>query len=288
MSITTRIREAMNRGLSAFNLRLETRTAERVEDARLGDLSSAGRFARPVFPVPAAFSAIAAEEILAEVGRHGDVFRAWAAPEGGPTGFTLRNSWFTSPDAEVLYALVRSRRPRRIVEVGCGNSTRVARQAIRDGGLRTELLCIDPEPRRDVSGMADRLLLQRVESLRGGGFPELLPGDFLFIDSSHVAAAGGDVVYLFLEVLPALPPGVLVHVHDVYLPFEYPEAWVVRERRGYDEQYVLQAWLAGDPRSRVLWASRYLESRDPGLASRFPWSPGVHGSSLWFLRSAEA
>lgn len=287
MAISTRIKEAMNRGLSVLNLRLDTLTAGREEDARLGALAAAGRFSRPTFPVPPAFSAIRAEEVLAEVARHEAAFRAWASPAGGPTGFSLHNEWFRSPDAEVLYALLRSRRPRRIVEIGCGNSTRVARQAIRDGGLDTELVCIDPRPLRDVSGMADRLLLQPVESLREGGFPELGPGDVLFIDSSHVAAPGGDVVFLLLEVLPALPPGVLVHVHDVYLPLDYPESWVVGERRGYDEQYILQAWLAADPQSRVLWASSFLSHRDTGLASRFPWSPIFHGSSLWFVRVPE-
>ena len=120
-------------------------------------------------------------------------------------------------------------------------------------------------------------------------FTALEADDVLFIDSSHVVRTGGDVTFLFLEVLPRLQPGVVVQVHDVFLPHEYPREWVVDGLRFWNEQYVLQAFLAFNSAFRVLLANSYLDARYPdALRNTFPTSPWWGGGSLWFQRRPDS
>ena len=126
-------------------------------------------------------------------------------------------------DAVALYGLLRRTRPQRYLEVGSGHSTRFARRAIRDEGLATTVTSIDPEPRARIDELCDLVIRRPVEALEDDGvFLELGPGDVLFIDGSHRTFTGSDVTVLLLEVVPRLAPGVLVQVHDVYLPRDYP------------------------------------------------------------------
>ncbi|HZU23746.1 MAG TPA: class I SAM-dependent methyltransferase, partial [Terriglobales bacterium] len=171
-------------------------------------------------------------------------------------GYFLQNGWFESVDAEVLYSVVRHFRPKAIVEVGSGNSTKLIRRAITDGSLDTTLTSIDPDPRAAVASFCDTHVPSRVESLD----PEFIAsrlsaGDILFIDSSHVIRTGGDVPFLYLEVLPLLSDGVLLHAHDIFLPCDYPENMVMQEKWGWTEQYLLQALLCGGDNYEVLWPS---------------------------------
>jgi hypothetical protein len=136
----------------------------------------------------------------------------------------LHNGFFPTPDAEAYAAMIVDRTPRRIVEVGSGYSTRVARAAVRYAGCNTEIVVVDPAPRADVSAFADRVVLSPVES--SGLLQEKWSGDeILFIDSSHVCRIRGDLPFLFCELLPGLPTGTLIHVHDVFLPYDYPNVY---------------------------------------------------------------
>ncbi len=204
----------------------------------------------------------------------------------GPARFD--QDWFPRLDAAAAYALVRRERPRRIVEVGSGHSTRFLARAVADGGLATEITCIDPAPRAAIAALG---VHQRAELLADdrGPFTELAAGDILFIDSSHVAMPGTDVDRLVLDILPRLAGGVLVHAHDVFLPDAYPAEWAWR---GYNEQLVVGALLQGGG-YEVVFASHYLVThcRDMiagSVVARLPLAPGAYETSLWLRKSSIA
>jgi SAM-dependent methyltransferase len=191
--------------------------------------------------------------------------------------------------------MIRRFRPARILEIGCGYSTLLSAQALlknRDDGAPGELLGCDPYPhevvRDGVPGLT-RLIPAAAQDLPTEEFDRLRRNDILFIDSSHVLKIDSDVQRLYLDVLPRLAPGVLVHVHDIFLPREYPREWVMELRRFWTEQYLLQAFLAFNTAWEVLWAGSYMHLRHPDLLeAAFPsydrrrrW-PG----SFWLRRRA--
>ncbi|HZB38722.1 MAG TPA: class I SAM-dependent methyltransferase [Beijerinckiaceae bacterium] len=201
------------------------------------------------------------------------------AKGGGSARFD--QDWFPRLDAAAAYSLVRTRKPNRIVEIGSGHSTRFLARAAADGGLAAEILCIDPAPRTGLSGLG----VSHVPTLLHEADPRLLggleAGDVLFIDSSHIAMPGTDVDRLFLDVLPRLPPGVLVHVHDVFLPDPYPAEWAWR---GYNEQLLVGALLQGGG-CDLVFASRYVAAHRPDWltpVAHLPLRPGAFETSLWF------
>jgi predicted O-methyltransferase YrrM len=192
--------------------------------------------------------------------------------------------WFPRLDAAAAYALVRREPPRRIVEVGSGHSTRFLVRAIADGGLATRITAIDPEPRASIRGLEIEFLEKRVQEVPENPFHELQPGDILFIDSSHQLKAGSDVDLLFNKILPLLPSGARVHVHDVFLPDEYPAEWAWRR---YNEQNFIKDLL---PRYAVEFSSHWIASRRPdllerGVLGRLPLVAGALESSLWLRKN---
>lgn len=152
------------------------------------------------------------------------------------------NGYFSGMDAIALYGLIAARRPARLLEVGSGNSTRFARRAIRDHGLDTRITSIDPAPRADIDLLCDEVVRAGFETADPALAGTLAPGDFLFIDNSHRVFQNSDATVFFLEWLPRLATGVIVHIHDIFLPYDYPGAWV---KRHYSEQYLLATWLLG-------------------------------------------
>lgn|SRR5262249_9337735 len=183
--------------------------------------------------------------------------------EGG--GFYLNNGLFDGADALVAYCMVRQFQPRRIIEIGGGFSSLILGEAAAKNGS-SPLICIEPFPteflRKEFPGLQS-LIEKKVQDIDLEFFSQLESGDILFIDSSHTVKIGGDVNYLFLEVLPRLKPGVIVHVHDIFLPCEYPRDWVTDEFRFWSEQYLLQAFLSFNSEFEVLIANRYLAHRYP-------------------------
>jgi predicted O-methyltransferase YrrM len=169
--------------------------------------------------------------------------------------------WFCGLDAAMLYAQVRRHRPARMVEIGSGHSTRFAARAIADGGLETRLIAIDPEPRADLNALKvewHRETLQQALANSGGHvIAEFHPGDLLFVDSSHILMPGTDVELILTELLPRLPSGALVQIHDIFLPDAYPDDWAWR---GYNEQSAVAAMLAGGGWD-ILFASRFARQR---------------------------
>jgi hypothetical protein len=275
-----RAKALINRGLAQLNLQLTGLTAERREKQRLLNLAGAGYFDRPAFPVPPAMRAMDATPILSGLEEYLARFADFTDETRNDVGFSLANNYFSSPDAEVLYTIVRRFQPARIVEIGSGNSTRVSRQAILDGGLATRLTCVDPCPRTDVSRCADEVFFQPAEQLVDDDvFRSLASGDILFIDSSHELRPGNDCVALFLRLLPMLPSGILIHVHDIFLPYDYPRWWM-EEALGCSEQYIVQAMLMADV-FEVLWASHYLLHSEQRLSKLIPRASAHNAASLW-------
>jgi predicted O-methyltransferase YrrM len=181
--------------------------------------------------------------------------------------YHYNNGFFESVDAEIAYSLVRLFKPRRIIEIGTGFSTRVLAAALKANldrdGAAGELVSIDPIPERlPQNGFSSlvRVMPRRVQDVDLGIFQSLGENDILFIDSSHVVATGSDVVREYLEILPSLRSGVLVHVHDIFLPSDYPREAVLKNMCLWSEQYMLQAFLSFNSSFEVVWASSAMQS----------------------------
>ncbi|MEV4313749.1 class I SAM-dependent methyltransferase [Actinocrispum sp. NPDC049592] len=154
------------------------------------------------------------------------------------------NGWLPALDAIALYGLLAERNPKRYLEIGSGNSTKFARRAIGDHCLRTAITSIDPHPRAQVDLLCDNVIRDRLEDTDVEVFAGLEAGDIVFLDGSHRVFTGSDVTVFFFEILPLLRPGVLVHIHDIALPKDYPLEW---RYRYYSEQYLLAAFLLAEP-----------------------------------------
>jgi len=197
------------------------------------------------------------------------------------------NSFLPGLDIVALYSLISLIKPARYIEIGSGNSTKVAYKAIRDGELRTQIISIDPYPRASIDRLAGEVIRKPVEDLKDYSmFAALEPNDILFIDNSHRCLPNSDATVCFLEILPILKPGVIVHVHDIYLPYDYPQFMC---DRFYSEQYVLAAMVLANPVRYSPLLPNYFISEDPELKMILNalWSDprlfGVesHGGSFW-------
>ena len=203
-----------------------------------------------------------------------------AAPPPAPR---WNQDWFPRLDAAAAYAIVRSTRPRRIVEVGSGHSTRFLARAVSDGGLDTRITAIDPEPRATIENLPVEWIRMPVQRI--AAFPALGAGDILFIDSSHQLKPGSDVEFLMRAVLPLLGAGVRVHFHDIFLPDDYPPDW---QWRRYNEQAAVASLIQRDL-FKVDFASHAVVSRSPekirGVLARLPLLPTAFESSLWLTKN---
>ncbi len=214
-------------------------------------------------------------------------------PSGRAHDYYFDQPMFRSVDAEILYCIIRHYKPARIVEIGSGFSTLVAAAACRKNqaeGTPTELTSIEPYPndvlRAGVPGLA-KLMTNKLEDIDLSFFTSLGENDILFIDSSHVLRIGNDVYHEYLHILPRIAPGVFVHVHDIFLPFEYPRQWVMDEYRFWSEQYLLQAFLMFNSAFQVIWGGSYMHhTHSDKLRSAFrSYDPAtVWPGSFWMRR----
>lgn len=201
----------------------------------------------------------------------------------GPARFD--QDWFPRLDAAASYAIVREERPRRIIEIGSGHSTRFLARAVADGGLATDILAIDPQPRASLESLRvshHATVLERADSAL---FAALEPADILFVDSSHIAMPGTDLDRILGDILPRLRPGILVHIHDILLPDAYPPEW---RWRGYNEAIPIAALLQGEG-YEIVFSSHWVASRWPerlaqGCIERLPLRPGARETSLWLRK----
>ena len=197
--------------------------------------------------------------------------------------FDFDNGYFTGLDATVYYSLIRHLRPQRVIEIGSGYSTQIANKALTRNGTG-KLTCIEPYPER-LNGLQGRieLITKRVEEIDVDFFSSLSANDILFIDSSHVVKFGSDVCYAFLEILPILKPGVWIHVHDIFFPYDYPAEWLINQRQALNEQYLLEAFLSFNKNFSVQLANHWLHLDYPNDAARL-WTKALSGSSFWMKR----
>ncbi len=192
-------------------------------------------------------------------------------PDFKQLSFNLINSSFMAVDAHVYYGIIRTYQPNQIIEIGAGYSTVIASLALKQSKNTGYVLSIDPIHNYLGEAITDNLQLEcLVETIHTDLFESLCPGDILFIDSSHRLNTGGDIAYLYCEVLPRLKPGVFIHVHDIYLPDPYPTTY---HQHGlyYNEQFMLQALLAHSKRYEILWPGAWMYFNYPErLTDIFP------------------
>ena len=229
------------------------------------------------------------------VRRLGAAYRSELEAINASGAFNFLNEYFGGFDAAMYYALVRDLRPARVVEIGSGFSTRIADHAARRNrldGHAMELTSIEPFPEpRLTDGMPAITLIQKpVEAVDLALFESLQANDILFIDSSHAVKFGGDVCREFLDILPRLKPGVWVHEHDIFFPQDYPARWLIEQRVAFNEQYLLEAFLAFNREFAVRSAHHWLQLDHPGVVAELCPTPlGAGGdpgpTSFWMQRA---
>jgi hypothetical protein len=205
--------------------------------------------------------------------------------------FYTRNEQFSWLDPRALFVLFHAWRPRRVIEVGSGYSSLLMADINRrwfDGAIR--ITCVEPYPRTFLKNRIDgisRLIEEKVQHVPIGEFASLEAGDVLFIDSSHVTKTGSDVNRIYFDVLPALARGVRIHIHDIFLPHEYPQPWVIDHNRSWNEQYLVRALLMYTNAFRVEFGCSYAFHAFPELvikALAHPKGHGYGGGSLWLSK----
>lgn len=183
---------------------------------------------------------------------------------GREHGFAFGNGAFESGDAELLYQVVRHFKPQTVIEVGSGHSTRIAHAALAvnrvEEGSRSRHILIEPYEHPWLSHLVDvDVRRHKLEDTAFDFGTELTSGDLLIIDSSHIIRPQGDVLKLYLEVLPVLACGVIVHIHDIFTPRDYLIEWLRDDVRFWNEQYLLEALLSHSDRYEVILAANHLK-----------------------------
>jgi len=207
------------------------------------------------------------ERLLAEIELHADVLRTVRQEHDPkfPLAPCWNNIWFTALDAAILVSFLLARRPKNYLEIGSGNSTMFASHARHAANLPTIISSIDPRPRAAIDTLCQRKIRAPLEDCDLALFDELGAGDILFYDGSHRVFMNSDVTVFFLEVMQRLKPGVLVHIHDIFLPADYPPDW---SQSLFAEQYMLAAMLlCGAPPFKVIFPG-YLVCSDMALGAK--------------------
>jgi len=198
------------------------------------------------------------------------------------------NGYFPGLDALALHNFITLCRPALMIEVGSGNSTKFAVNAIRKSNLSTKLISIDPSPRAEINELCSEVLRIRLEEVDLSILDRLQANDIFFFDGSHYSFMGSDVTVLFLEIIPRLKPGVLIHIHDIFLPNDYPPTWIDRY---YSEQYLLATLLLGGAKDLSIELPNGFISDDTPLNSLLkstysglPEGVEPYGCSFWMRK----
>jgi len=189
------------------------------------------------------------------------------------------NNYLLPGDAIALCGFLFRYNPAVYMEIGSGNSTKFARHVISRFNLRTKIISIDPSPRADIDSVCDESVRVPIQMVPKGVFQALCKDNILFIDGSHRCLQNSDVTYVFLDILPNLQPGVLVHFHDIFWPNDYPSEWA---ERFYNEQYLLGVLLLFGSGYEILYSSSYV-NLDPDLNRQFitQLNKTPDGGSIW-------
>jgi len=211
-----------------------------------------------------------------------------------PYQYFVYNNSFEFVDGEIYYCMIRYFKPRKIIEIGAGYSSYLAAQAIlknKEEGKECKLIVVDPYPNETIKkgfpGLSELIKL-KVEDINISLFQELKENDILFIDSSHILKINNDVHYLYLEVLPKLNKGVFVHIHDIFLPADYPRKWVLNDYKFWNEQYLLQAFLTFNNSFEVVFGASYMHLKHKDILkkifSSYKPSCNIGPGSFWIKR----
>jgi Methyltransferase domain len=209
-----------------------------------------------------------------------------AGGEINPMKPTWNNGFLPGLDIMVLYTLIGMKNPAQYIEIGSGNSTKVVAKAVDDFRLPTRVTSIDPFPRTEIDALTHKIIRKPFENIDFSFIFTLQAHDILFIDNSHRVLPNSDAMVFFMEVLPKLPVGVIVHIHDIYLPYDYPQFMC---DRFYSEQYLLAAFILANPKRYRPIMPNYFVSEDKELSAMLdsvwahPNLQGVekHGGSFW-------
>jgi hypothetical protein len=227
--------------------------------------------------------------LIDEFLQHKEVFHTLEAGSSkSPNLPHYNNGFLPGLDIVALYGMVSKLKSRTYFEIGSGNSTKVARLAIQNSGATTKVVSLDPQPREEINQISDEIIRKPLQAFPDFSFivDALGEGDILFYDGTHVAAPDSDVVAFFLDILPRLKKGVVVQIHDIYLPFDYPQFMCDRY---YSEQYLLAAMLISNPsRYKTIFPAFYVDSTptlrkllDPVFEHPRLSSVERHGGSYW-------
>ncbi|MFH1369564.1 MAG: class I SAM-dependent methyltransferase [Elusimicrobiota bacterium] len=211
-----------------------------------------------------------------------------------PSEYFVDNDSFATVDGEILYCMIRHFKPKKIFEIGSGFSTMLSAQAVlkneSENSMDAELTAFEPYPNKIIKkgfpGFA-RLEQKCIQEVELPVFIELRENDILFIDSSHVLKIGSDVQYEYLEILPRLNKGVIIHIHDIFMPYEYHQRWIFKDNLFWNEQYLLQAFLAFNDSFEVLWGGSYMKYRHSKLLENSfnSYTPVDWPGSFWIRKT---
>jgi len=197
------------------------------------------------------------------------------------------NSGLSLVDAFILYAMIRDLKPLKMVEIGSGESTKIALRALeknRKEGCKNKLLAIEPYPSKDLEKIQEPSFTLIKANLQDVDINEISDCDLLFIDSSHISKIGSDVNYQILEIVPSLKDGAVIHWHDIFIPHNYPND-LVTSGKFWNETYMVHAFLLFNRSFKVLWASHYMQTaHEREIASRFDFYLSTHRLSSFWVR----
>lgn len=225
---------------------------------------------------------------------YNEELKSFSYNQRGDNEYYYDNGMFGPGDSEIQYSMIRHFKPRRIIEIGSGNSTLMAINAVaankkEDSNYHCDIHCIEPYQMPWLEKLDIKLNRELVENIELSWFDQLEENDILFIDSSHIIRPQGDVLYEFLQLLPRLKKGVIIHIHDIFTPKDYLDAWIFDALRIYDEQYLLEALLTDSNKYEIISALNYLfhEHKEallkccPVLAEH----PDLEPRSFWIKKS---
>jgi hypothetical protein len=234
---------------------------------------------------------IAAMHRLWEVLSHDMIDCSYTDNKSDVWRFYYDNDMYSYGDALVFRSMLRHFAPRRLIEIGSGFSSAVALDTRDASGVAPEMIFIEPHPERLRSLLREgdeartQILVSKVQDVDPSVFDALQANDILFVDSSHVVKTGSDLHHILFEVIPRLAVGVILHFHDIFWPFEYPAAWAVDELRGWNEIYMLRAFLTNNPGFDILFFNDYYAKlHGTSVVSSAPLMARNPGGGLWLQK----
>lgn len=178
--------------------------------------------------------------------------------------FDIHNGSFEAGDADFYYQIIRFLKPKKIIEIGSGHSTKLAKIAINknfeESNIKTKIICIEPYENKWLETLDVKVLRQKIENINLDWNKELKKNDILFIDSSHIIKPNGDILKIYLEIIPQLRKGVVIQIHDIFTPKNYLKSWLLDDVRLWNEQYILEALLTNNNKIEIISALNFLKN----------------------------